>query len=168
MARLYLLIVLCGIVALTQARSQDIESKNHCPKGWTQLDKYCYIFQRDPRSFLDAEKVCNLLHGNLVSINSLKEHALVVELIREGAGEVVDTWIGLHDAIEEDHFVWTDGEIVNFRNFGASQPNNNGVGVEADCVEIEADDELWDDDECSDENPFVCIRPVEKKKDDCH
>ncbi|XP_077425208.1 galactose-specific lectin nattectin-like [Vanacampus margaritifer] len=168
MARLHLLIVLCGIVGLTtQVRNDMSKSNNYCPKGWTQLDQYCYIYQPYPREFLDAERVCKILGGNLVSINSFKEHALVVELIREGAGSVVDTWIGLHDAITEDYFVWTDGEVVNFRNFGPSQPNDGGDGVDEDCVEIEADDSLWDDDECTDENPFVCIRPVDKK-DDCH
>ncbi|XP_077369796.1 lithostathine-1-beta-like [Festucalex cinctus] len=167
MARLHLFVAFCGIVALTQASPRRSEiADNHCPKGWTQLDEYCYIYEHDPRTFPDAERVCNILGGNLVSINSRKEHALVVELIREGAGEVVDTWIGLHDTIEEDDFLWTDGKIVNFRNFGATQPDNGGVGIEEDCVEIEADDELWDDDECTDENPFVCIRPVDKK--DCH
>ncbi|XP_019746307.1 galactose-specific lectin nattectin-like isoform X1 [Hippocampus comes] len=163
MARLHLLVVLCVTVALSQARHSHPE-KNQCPKGWTQLDKYCYSFKNDPRTFPDAESVCNILGGNLVSINSAKEHALVVELIREGAGSVVDTWIGLHDAILEGDFVWTDGEVVNFKNFGANQPDNNG-GNE-NCVEIEADDSLWDDDECTDLNPFVCIRPVDDK--DCH
>ncbi|XP_061636776.1 galactose-specific lectin nattectin-like [Phyllopteryx taeniolatus] len=163
MARLHLLFALCGIFALAQARSR-YKKDNNCPKGWTQLDKYCYIYQHDPRSFKDAESLCNILGGNLVSINSLKEHAVIVELIREGAGAVVDTWIGTHDAIEEDDFVWTDGEVVNFRNFGAGQPDNAG-GVE-DCVEIEADDSLWDDDECTEANPFLCKRAVGKK--DCH
>ncbi|XP_049608615.1 ladderlectin [Syngnathus scovelli] len=165
MARLNLLFVLCGIVALTRAcRNEQGKDDGNCPKGWTQLDTYCYIYEHDPRTFPDAESVCNVLGGNLVSINSLKEHALVVELIREGAGSVVDTWIGLHDAILETDFVWTDGETVNFRNFGAGQPDN--AGGNEDCVEIEGDDSLWDDDECTEENPFVCIRPVNKKQ--CH
>ncbi|XP_061551874.1 ladderlectin-like [Phycodurus eques] len=165
MARLYLLLALCGIIALAQAVFRHPQkSFNDCPKGWTQLDKYCYVYYHDPRTFSDAESICNLLDGNLVSITSLKEHALVVELIREGAGSVVDTWIGSHDAIEEDDFVWTSGEVFKFTNFGPGQPNN--IGGDEDCVEIEADDSLWDDDECSDANPFVCIRPVDKK--DCH
>ncbi|XP_061664420.1 galactose-specific lectin nattectin-like [Syngnathoides biaculeatus] len=167
MAGLHLLLALCGIIALPQANCficTNYVAVNDCPKGWTQLDKYCYIYQHDPRTFSDAESVCNVLGGNLVSITSLKEHALVVELIREGAGDVVDTWIGFHDAIEEDDFVWTDGEIVNFRNFGVGQPDN--VNDLEDCVEIEGDDSLWDDDECSDANPFVCSRDVGKKK--CH
>ncbi|XP_057683847.1 galactose-specific lectin nattectin-like [Corythoichthys intestinalis] len=165
MDRLHLLFVLCGILALTTAsRHSSKENDCNCPKGWTQLDKYCYIYQHDNRSFSDAESVCNVLGGNLVSINSRKENAIVVELIREGAGTVVDTWIGLHDAIEEGEFVWTDGEVVNFKNFGMGQPDDSGSGE--DCVEIEADDEMWDDDECTDLNPYVCIRPVNKKK--CH
>nr|XP_061802081.1 lithostathine-1-alpha-like [Nerophis lumbriciformis] len=166
MAHLYLFFVLCVLIAQTQAVSQSAKpDDNHCPKGWTQLDKYCYVFQTDERTFSDAESVCNIIGGNLVSINSGKENALVVELIREGAGSVVDTWIGLHDAIEEGDFVWTDGEIVNFRNFGMDQPDNGDGGEDEDCVEIESRDDMWHDVPCTDENPFVCIRPVNK---DCH
>ncbi|XP_061682933.1 galactose-specific lectin nattectin-like [Syngnathoides biaculeatus] len=165
MDRLHLLFVFCGVFALAQAGSRkSSKSFNDCPKGWTQLDNYCYIYQNDARTFSDAESVCNVLGGNLVSITSLKEHALVVELIRHEAGAVVDTWIGAHDAVEEGEFFWTDGEVFKFTNFGPNQPDNNG-GVE-DCFEIEGDDSLWDDDECSEENPFVCSRAVEKK--DCH
>uniref|UniRef100_A0A3Q2XGB6 Galactose-specific lectin nattectin-like n=2 Tax=Hippocampus comes TaxID=109280 RepID=A0A3Q2XGB6_HIPCM len=160
MARLHLLVVLCVIVALSQARFSNKIEDHNCPEGWTQLDKYCYIFEHEPRTFSDAERVCTILGGNLASINSRLENAVVVELIREGAGSVVDTWIGLHDAILEDNFIWTDGETFKFSNFGAGQPDNTG-GNE-DCVEIRGDS-LWDDDECTDLNPFVCIRPVEEK-----
>ncbi|XP_061123410.1 perlucin-like protein isoform X2 [Syngnathus typhle] len=161
MSRLHLLLVFCGIVALSQAVSQSTD----CPPGWTQLDQNCYVYQCEPRSFLDAESVCNILGGNLVSIGSAKENAVVIELIREGAGAMVDTWIGLHDAILEDDFVWTDGRIVDFRNFGPNQPDNN-AGNE-DCVEIEATaDPLWNDDTCTEENTFVCIKPVVKNC--CH
>ncbi|XP_057685860.1 lithostathine-1-alpha-like isoform X2 [Corythoichthys intestinalis] len=166
MAHLCLLFVLCVLIAQTQAnphRSQSTKSTyNHCPKGWTQLDNYCYIYQSHYRIFADAESVCNIIGGNLVSINSAKENALVLELIREGAGSIVDTWIGLTDAIEEGDFMWTDGEIVNFRDFADHQPDN-GNGGDEDCVEIESRDDMWHDVPCTDENPFVCIRPVDKK-----
>ncbi|XP_077573854.1 galactose-specific lectin nattectin-like [Stigmatopora nigra] len=164
MAHLRLLFTLCGILALTQARQTESEKNCNCPKGWTLLDKYCYIYQHDPRSFSDAESVCNVIGGNLVSINSRKENAVVVELIREAEGSVVDAWIGLHDAIEEGEFVWTDGEVLNFRFFGSGQPDNDN-GNE-DCVEIAASGEMWADDQCSGLHPFVCIRPVNKKE--CH
>ncbi|XP_057686714.1 galactose-specific lectin nattectin-like [Corythoichthys intestinalis] len=158
------LFVLCAIIALTQA-GEPRKQETECPKGWTQLDMYCYVFQHDARSFSDAESVCNVLGGNLVSINSAKENALVVELIREAAGSVVDTWIGLHDAIEENDFVWTDGETVNFKSFGVGQPDNNSDNE--NCVEIAADaNELWNDDTCTEANPFVCIKAAEKT--DCH
>ncbi|XP_019746313.1 ladderlectin-like isoform X2 [Hippocampus comes] len=164
MAPLHLLAVLCGIIALSQAdRGAKDKDKNHCPKGWTQLDNKCYIFFHNPRTFPDAERVCNVFDGNLVSIDNRLENAFVVELIREGAGSVVNTWIGLFDTLPEDDFIWTDGEDFKFSNFAGGQPDNNG-GNE-NCVEIQADS-TWNDNACTVLNPYVCCRPAEKK--DCH
>ncbi|XP_077573842.1 galactose-specific lectin nattectin-like [Stigmatopora nigra] len=167
MSPLHLFVVLCGLTVQIQGVALGKDSKsigNHCPKGWTQLDKNCYIFQNDDRTFSDAESICNILDANLVSINSRKENALVVELIRECRGEIVDTWIGLHDAVEEGEYIWTNGEIVNFSGFAPSQPD--GPSVNEDCVEIENQDDMWHDVPCTDLNPYVCMKPVEKK--DCH
>ncbi|XP_077467319.1 galactose-specific lectin nattectin-like [Stigmatopora argus] len=164
MTPLYLFIVLFGLTAQIQGVALRKDSKshgNHCPKGWTQLDENCYIFQDGERTFSDAESICNILDGNLVSINSAKENVLIVELIRECKGEIVDTWIGLHDAIEEGEFIWTDGEIVNFSGFAPGQPDSNAS--DEDCVEIENRDDMWHDVPCTDLNPFVCMKPVDKK-----
>uniref|UniRef100_A0A3Q2Z1Q6 Snaclec echicetin subunit beta-like n=1 Tax=Hippocampus comes TaxID=109280 RepID=A0A3Q2Z1Q6_HIPCM len=156
---LRLLFLLCGISGLlTGAWSwsfQNIQAKdNNCPKGWTRLDCFCYIFQRDPRNFADAESVCNILEGNLVSIHSFLENAFVRELAAAG-GNVDQIWIGLTDALMPTDYIWTDGTINNFENFIAPPPDNDN-----DCVELRQSDGQWRTDECTEEEQYVCIRDV--------
>ncbi|XP_049608597.1 galactose-specific lectin nattectin-like isoform X3 [Syngnathus scovelli] len=125
-----------------------------CPKGWTQLTCHCYIYQDETRNFADAESVCNILGGNLVSIHSDLENAFVQELIRAG-GNTDEVWIGLHDAIENDDFIWTDGSDEDFTNFASSEPDETG-----DCVELDESNGNWQDASCTDDLAYVCIRDV--------
>ncbi|XP_077432788.1 galactose-specific lectin nattectin-like [Vanacampus margaritifer] len=127
---------------------------NSCPKGWTQLDCHCYIYEHEERTFADAESVCNILGGNLVSIHSALENAFVHELIREH-GNNDEVWIGLHDAIEDDDFIWTDGSDQDFTHFDATEPDETGP-----CVHIDESDGFWEDGSCADDLSYVCIRDV--------
>nr|XP_057907617.1 galactose-specific lectin nattectin-like [Doryrhamphus excisus] len=153
--------LLCGISGLlTGARSWP-GTKNkgrNCPEGWTLFEDRCYIYQNETRTYVDAERACNNLSGNLVSIRNDLENTLTVELIREAEGVILLTWIGLHDALEEGDFVWTDGSNSNFRNFAIGQPDGF-VGNE-NCVQIRPSDELWNDTSCTEENPSVCVRDL--------
>ncbi|XP_019746315.1 galactose-specific lectin nattectin-like [Hippocampus comes] len=153
------LFLLCGISGLLTgvwSKPTVIVKGNSCPIGWTQLDCYCYIYEDEGRSFADAESVCNILGGNLVSIHSALENAFILELIRAGDNDD-EAWIGLHDAIQNDDFVWTDGSDTEFTNFdvGGSEPDETG-----ECVHIDESAGLWEDALCSDEAPYVCIRDI--------
>ncbi|XP_019743746.1 snaclec 3-like [Hippocampus comes] len=154
------LILLCVITALlTEVRPYTLYHKivNNCPPKWTQLDCNCYIYQNEERTFADAESVCNILGGNLVSIHSALENIAVQELAKAGGNDNV-TWIGFNDAIQNDNFIWTDGTLNDFERFNEteSQPDNT-VG---DCVVIAADDGYWQTANCTDLEPYVCIREV--------
>ncbi|XP_061664140.1 lithostathine-1-alpha-like [Syngnathoides biaculeatus] len=152
--------LLCGISGLLSAAWSKptgvVQVQNSCPKGWTQLDCHCYIYENEPRIFADAESVCNILGGNLVSIHSALENALILELIRQG-GNDDNAWIGYHDAIAEDDFIWTDGSDQDFANFdvAGAEPDDTG-----DCVVMDESAGLWEDAVCSDEAPYVCIQDV--------
>ncbi|XP_019746314.1 galactose-specific lectin nattectin-like [Hippocampus comes] len=155
------LLLLCGICGLLAGVSCQT-LKGYCPKGWTRLNNRCFIYQHDPRSFPDAERVCNILGGNLASINSALENQVVIEIIRAAAGTFKDTWIGYQDSILEGDFIWTDGSSAGFDDFETGQPNE-GVPPE-DCVDIEASTEQWHDDNCADLSPYVCAKKVHIKK----
>nr|XP_057907722.1 neurocan core protein-like [Doryrhamphus excisus] len=159
-------LLLCGTCVLLTGAFRPSEGKGkgkgkecRCPKGWTQYQDYCYIYQDYNRAFADAERVCQLFHGNLVSICDEVENAVILQLIRDhNDGNLTDTWIGLHDTLEEGDYLWTDGTFLRFDDFGVlpTPPEADGN----DCVEIEDFDGRWDDDNCTDLNPYVCIRPV--------
>ncbi|XP_077423709.1 lithostathine-1-alpha-like [Vanacampus margaritifer] len=154
------LFLLCGISGLlTGVWSKPITfvKDNSCPKGWTRLDCYCYLYEDEGRTFADAESVCNILGGNLVSIHSDLENAFVVELIRAGVNDVGVAWIGLNDAIEDDDFIWTDGSDNDFTNFAVAggEPDDNGP-----CVAMLESDGLWGDTGCTDLFAYVCIKEV--------
>ncbi|XP_061533677.1 C-type lectin LmsL-like [Phycodurus eques] len=159
---LRLLFLLCGISGLlTGVWSYPMTySKNiNCPQDWTQLDCKCYIYQDEARTFVDAEAVCNILGGNLVSIHNILENAVVLQLLRAG-GNSIAVWTGLHDAIEDGDYIWTDGSEEDFRNFdsNASPPEpNSGTG---NCVELDETDGLWQTAVCTTENVYVCIMDV--------
>ncbi|XP_077379002.1 rheacalcin-2-like [Festucalex cinctus] len=152
-------VLLCGIIGLATAyyyTPHEDEGTDYCPKGWTQVNCRCFILEDHERAFLDAESVCKILGGNLASFRSALEYAVVRELILEKTSDPsADVWIGLHQALGDDNFVWTDGSTVRFTAFN----NNNFPG---NCVEIEDDDRRWDTDLCSVENIFVCARDAYK------
>nr|XP_061812431.1 ladderlectin-like [Nerophis lumbriciformis] len=133
---------------------------NNCPKGWSRLDCHCYIYQPVARDLPDAENVCNILGGNVVSIHSALENAFVHELFREDRSSDDDDtlWIGLNDAIEADTFVWIDGSEFDFNGFdtGDSEPVTSSDA----CVTLAEDDGLWNVEDCSEEYPYICITEV--------
>nr|XP_057940889.1 snaclec agglucetin subunit beta-2-like [Doryrhamphus excisus] len=141
--------LLCGVSGLlTGAWSWPRTNKNGCcPEEWTQLDDHCYVFKDDPRTFTDAESVCNILGGNLASITSALKNVVVYELVVEGM--VKEAWIGLSDAIEDGEYFWTDGKVFDFDNFNKWPSSGN-------CTVIGSGGE-WDNEECSTEEPYVCI-----------
>ncbi|XP_019719077.1 lactose-binding lectin l-2-like [Hippocampus comes] len=124
---------------------------NRCPEGWVELEHRCYIYQSQEMTFLGAEKVCNILGGNLVSIHNSLENAVVFDLIQSGP----TAWIGLHSAILDQDFLWTDGSIVTFTAFNSDGPD--GLG---NCVQFSRLDGFWQDHPCDVRAPFVCIQDV--------
>ncbi|KAM9822054.1 struthiocalcin-2-like [Syngnathus typhle] len=154
----FLFCAISGLVSVswTKSHCEEKDKDNYCPKGWTQLDKHCFLFQDDQRSFPDAESVCNILGGNLASIRSSLEYAVVLQVIAESTSDPDDDiWIGLHEALGDGSFVWTDGTKVGFTAFNTNTDSG-------DCIEIEDDDKLWDNDSCMNQNRFVCSKDVAK------
>ncbi|XP_061533678.1 lithostathine-1-beta-like [Phycodurus eques] len=154
---LHSLFLLCGISGLLTGVwsfpmkfSKDI----NCPKDWTQLDSLCYIYEEEPRTFADAEGICNILGGNLVSIHSHLENAVVLEVAKTDS---VGFWIGLFDTIRADDYIWTDGTLEDFTNFdilGSSPEPNSANG---DCVQVDKNDGLWQTQGCESPAPYVCV-----------
>ncbi|XP_061678164.1 galactose-specific lectin nattectin-like [Syngnathoides biaculeatus] len=158
---LRLLFLLFGISGLlTEVLSFKVirQKQNNCPHGWTRLDCKCYIYESEARTFVDAESICNILGGNLVSVHSNLENAFVRQLVVADSHDPDAAWIGLHDAIQNGDYIWTDGSDATFLSFNENdaEPNSNT----GNCVEIDEGDGLWQTADCTDKNVYVCARDV--------
>ncbi|XP_061630867.1 lactose-binding lectin l-2-like [Phyllopteryx taeniolatus] len=159
---LRLLFLLCGIGGLvTGAWSLSMVhwKVNNCPNGWTELNCNCYIYQREERTFSDAESVCNILGGNLVSLHNPLENAFVLELARAGDNDD-QFWIGYSDVVEADTFIWTDGSAQDFTNYDPNATPAEPNPATGDCIELFETDGFWLTVDCTNENAYVCIREV--------
>ncbi|XP_057692856.1 lithostathine-1-beta-like [Corythoichthys intestinalis] len=152
------LFLLCGLTGLLTGVGSfptRVFKDVNCPEGWTQLDLKCYIGEDDPRTFQDAEAVCNILGGNLVSIASDLENAVVGEIGQTViTGTFMTVWIGLFDNIEEGTYFWTDGTNNDHDNFDTGEP----VSANGDCVEMVTSTAAWNTETCTTELPFICTK----------
>ncbi|XP_057693295.1 lithostathine-1-beta-like [Corythoichthys intestinalis] len=155
----FLLCAICGLFTKVSSLHKEEVKDNNCPKGWTRLDCHCYIYQRNPRMLADAESICNILGGNVMSIHNSLENVFVHELFkREAALNDTAVWTGLHDTLENNEFLWIDGVEFDFSAFDTAngEPNATASG----CVSLALDDGLWDTEDCSTEYPYICLMDV--------
>ncbi|XP_077425248.1 galactose-specific lectin nattectin-like [Vanacampus margaritifer] len=151
------LLLLCGISGLmTGVLCDESVTVPCCPTGWVRLRDRCFTYRGEADlNFLQAEASCNSLGGNLATIQDPVENALVMQLVRDNnGGDLEDTWIGLHDAIEEGKFVRIDGVKSKFFDWSPDQPDDF-LGEE-DCAEIFSALGNWNDDECTDTQHYLC------------
>ncbi|XP_010891412.1 ladderlectin-like [Esox lucius] len=133
-------------VELTQSRSS-------CPSGWYNYGSHCFRFINTAMSWAESEQFCVLQRGNLASIHNKDEDNFIKVLMRVQAGGLPVTWIGGYDLGKTSLWLWSDGSIFVYSNWGKGEPNN-GFG---NCLQINyGTDKLWDDTDCKTKLPFVC------------
>ncbi|XP_062503625.1 alpha-N-acetylgalactosamine-specific lectin-like isoform X2 [Corticium candelabrum] len=127
-------------------------SSMQCQTGWTRSGLSCYLLVRTSKELNDAETDCVSKGGHLASITSDNENSVVLSLRGTSTADANDTWIGLHDQVVENTFVWTDGTKSTYTNWdpAGNEPNDSG-----DCVRIRSDGK-WRDHKCSFLYPYVC------------
>ena len=123
-----------------------------CQTGWTRSGLSCYLLVRAFKELNDAETDCVSKGGHLASITSDNENSVVLSLRGTSTADANDTWIGLHDRVVENTFIWTDDTKSTYTNWdpAGNEPNDSG-----DCVRIRSDGK-WRDHNCSFLYPYVC------------
>jgi formylglycine-generating enzyme required for sulfatase activity len=76
----------------------------------------------------DAEAEAVKLGGHLATINDEEENAWVYNSFANHGGIERGLWIGLNDLEEEGAYVWICGDDCAYRNWGATEPNDNDRG----------------------------------------
>merc|ERR1719215_1960357 len=77
------------------------------------------------RNWNDARSACQVLLGDLASINSEEEWQFVKGILTS-SGVTSGVWLGASDSTTEDTWVWTDGSPVTYTDWRSSQPNHDG------------------------------------------
>ncbi|CAJ1059443.1 galactose-specific lectin nattectin-like [Xyrichtys novacula] len=95
-----------------------------CPEGWTEFHSHCFLFVREQKSWSDAEDDCIDRGGNLASVRDSNQYQSLQEMIYTATGEHQQAWLGGYDAAEEGCWLWSDGTMYDFDDWGPGQPNN--------------------------------------------
>ncbi|KAH7711773.1 macrophage mannose receptor 1-like protein [Aphelenchoides avenae] len=121
---LLLLVLFILLVGIFSAQGTGLQ----CDEGWAINGRKCFkvivrnFSKDDPLTFEAARKICALeLEGDLASIHSVDENALVHDLLRNSTrwespeDFSIHAWIGLHAV--DGKWVWTDGTSVDFTSW---------------------------------------------------
>lgn len=105
----------------------------------------CYVsFDDDWTTFQTARSACEGIGGDLVTITSSAEDAI----IRSVQNPAQNPWIGATDVAAEGNFAWVTGEAFGYSNFALGQPDDDPLFGGADCVHIADSLGGWNDTSC--------------------
>uniref|UniRef100_A0A8C1JAY0 C-type lectin domain-containing protein n=1 Tax=Cyprinus carpio TaxID=7962 RepID=A0A8C1JAY0_CYPCA len=97
MAILRSLLLLCIVFS-----NVDVNLAEKCPYGWTNFGVQCYKFFPQTVNMITAERNCQSLDANLVSVHSKPEHDFLLSLLPSS----ITCWAGGHDGEQEGQ--WGD------------------------------------------------------------
>ncbi|TWW70258.1 C-type mannose receptor 2 [Takifugu flavidus] len=128
------------------------DEKYECDMGWQAFQASCYKLNSEKTEWETAQKTCQRMEANLVSIHTLPELEFITRSVKRDVGQV---WIGLHDTNMQMDFQWTDHTPVIFTFWHPFEPNNFRNTLE-DCVSIWGAESRWDDSPCNLTLPSIC------------
>lgn len=128
-----------------------------CPmEGLMLEDGRCYVAVGNDTTWDQAQQGCIDILGNdahLLHIDDEEENQRLANATNNR-----DYWIGGNDRQQEGSFVWTDGDAIDFFNWDSGEPDIGGTPDE-DCILFDGGNGEWSDEECSDDNDYLCERP---------
>jgi hypothetical protein len=112
----------------------------------------CYLLTTEVVSWLVARQACRAWGGHLTVVGSAAEDAWLSQHL------LANTWLGLNDIVLEGTFFWDGGADATYRNWGATEPNNES---NSDCVEKRSSDGLWYDQSCALAKAYACEKALQ-------
>ncbi|KAK2893561.1 C-type mannose receptor 2 [Channa argus] len=128
------------------------DEKYECDVGWQAFQAGCYKLTSEKNEWETAQKTCQKMEANLVSIHTLPELEFILRNLRKDTDQL---WIGLHDTGMQMDFQWSDHTPVIFTYWHPFEPNNFR-NVQEDCVSIWGAEGRWDDIPCNRTLPSIC------------
>ncbi|XP_067236908.1 galactose-specific lectin nattectin-like [Chanodichthys erythropterus] len=147
------------LVALNASvETRPVEKNKHCgtcETGWTAFGCRCFNFYNNLQIWSSAEKYCLIYGGNLASVYSHDEYMFIKNLIRRTTHASTRTWIGLHHVADYIYWFWSDGTSMNYQIWSPGEPS---YSKDEYCVEMNSVNGNWNDANCKEEKPFVCVK----------
>uniref|UniRef100_G3UFI6 C-type lectin domain-containing protein n=1 Tax=Loxodonta africana TaxID=9785 RepID=G3UFI6_LOXAF len=120
-----------------------------CPEGTNAYGSYCYYFNEDLVTWVDADLFCQNMHlGHLVSVLNQVE----ASLIKESRTGNLNVWVGLHDPKKNHRWCWSSGSLVSYKAWKSGSPSSVSPGY---CVSLTST-QKWKDKRCEAKLSFVC------------
>nr|XP_016851016.1 PREDICTED: pulmonary surfactant-associated protein D [Anolis carolinensis] len=119
------------------------------PNGRSVLRK---LFKTDGSqgSFESSKATCLQAGGQLASPKTSTENAAIQQIV---ARHNKAAYLGMNDLQAEGTYKHLNGEVVEYTNWAAEEPNN--AGGKEDCIEIYLDGK-WNDRSCTERRLIVC------------
>uniref|UniRef100_A0A3Q0RNG7 Mannose receptor C-type 2 n=1 Tax=Amphilophus citrinellus TaxID=61819 RepID=A0A3Q0RNG7_AMPCI len=134
------------------------DEKYECDVGWQAFQAGCYKLTLEKTNWNAAQKACQKMEANLVSIHTLPELEFIIRNMKK---DVEQLWLGLHDTDMQMDFQWTDHTPVIFTYWHPFEPNNFR-NTQEDCVSMWGPEGRWDDSPCNLTLPSICKKPGTK------
>ncbi|XP_067226453.1 galactose-specific lectin nattectin-like isoform X3 [Chanodichthys erythropterus] len=124
-----------------------------CEEGWAYFECRCFKFFNINSSWDGAEFGCLSNKGNLASVHNHDEYVFIQNLITQTTQQSTRTWIGGHKGYYR--WFWSDGTKMDYEIWSPVQPSNGTYEL---CVEMNSDDGNWNDVNCREVLPYVCVK----------
>ena len=145
---------------------QIIFNSSSCPGRYYEIDKICYKFQSEEKTFDEAEMICNNENNShLASVKSFSENAfLQLLMIKYNATGI---WLGLKmknslDQGAKPVHYWNDGNPAFYNKWVHEDFGRFSVGQSRCTKQKEDSSGLWDLVPCNKSLPFICKLVQEK------
>ncbi|KAI1896444.1 hypothetical protein AGOR_G00094860 [Albula goreensis] len=129
-----------------------------CEVGWQSFQTGCYRLTAEKMGWDEAQKTCQRMDANLISIHTLPELEFIIRNLKKDVDEL---WIGLHDTKMQMNFEWSDRTPVIFTYWHPFEPNNFR-NVQEDCVTLWGPEGRWNDSPCNLSLPSICKKQAQK------
>ncbi|XP_063401463.1 C-type mannose receptor 2-like [Mytilus trossulus] len=129
-----------------------------CPSNWKTFDNWCYKEFSERRLWFQAREYCRSIGTDLVSVHNEKENNFLITNFTQ-----TSSWIGLSNLHNNAKYVWSDGSILNFTDWGESEPNNFNNNENCAQLFLKPDSQKWNDNNCFMSLRFTCKTQIYPK-----
>eukprot|EP00795_Rhopilema_esculentum_P011952 gene11952-2527_t len=139
--------------------TEKVFSYIECDVLWRRYETgespICFRLIAKYKTWMDAQKECQLEGGELASVTSVEEQEFIMNEVKLCGF----TWLGLNDRSQEGSFVWTDGSNNSYSNWKENQAYDEVQRHYEDCVAMDPEGN-WYTFSCQDRFYFLCKKTL--------